>query len=115
MDADEAPFSSVSRYTDIRDEPIDRLLVPIKGYQDELLLPLEEAIIPIAHLFIDLEENVWIAKQNCQNPQDGLSQNESVSIHLYTMQFTLGESLYVVLNRTLRAENRDDLKPWFKF
>ncbi|CAF1294539.1 unnamed protein product [Didymodactylos carnosus] len=61
------------------------------------------------------EENVWIAKQNCQNPQDGLSQNESASIHLYTMQFTLGESLYVVLNRTLRAENRDDLKPWFKF
>ncbi|CAF1074261.1 unnamed protein product [Didymodactylos carnosus] len=31
------------------------------------------------------------------------------------MQFNSGPSLYVILNETLRAENRDNLKAWFLF
>jgi hypothetical protein len=104
-----------SRYTDIKDEPVGKMLTPIAGYQNEPDLPLDEAISPIAHLFIDLEQNVWIAKFNCENPQDGLTQDESAAIHLYTMQFSSGDSLYIILNRTLRAEQREFLIPWFKF
>jgi hypothetical protein len=104
-----------SRYTDIKGELVGKLLTPINGYQDAPLLPLEEAVSEVSHFFINLEENVWIAKHNCQNPEDGLTQDESAAIHIYTMQFASGDSLYVVLNQTLRAERRNCLVPWFKF
>ncbi|CAF1356796.1 unnamed protein product [Adineta steineri] len=98
-----------------RNEPVGKLLIPISGYQNEPLLPLEEALSSVLHFFIDLEQHIWIAKYNCQNPQDGLTQDESSAIHLYTLQFESGDSLYIVLNRLLRAEKRDCLVPWFKF
>jgi hypothetical protein len=52
---------------------------------------------------------------NCQHPTDDLTQQESAAIHLYTMQFDGGPSLYEILNQSLRAENRQELKPWFLF
>ncbi|CAF4046194.1 unnamed protein product, partial [Rotaria sp. Silwood1] len=106
---------SVTRCTDVYDEPVTRLLTPITGYQDVPLVSLEEALEPICHLFNGILEHAWVAKKNCQRPQEGLTQNESASIHLYTMQFDGGPSLFYVLNRTLRAENRQELKPWFSF
>ncbi len=52
---------------------------------------------------------------NSQNPSDGLTQDESGAIYLYTMQFHDEPSLYILLNKSLRAENREQLKPWFPF
>ncbi|CAF1581784.1 unnamed protein product [Didymodactylos carnosus] len=111
----QAKQPNVSRYADIREEPIHKLLVPIKGYQDQSLVSLEEAIKPIAHLFDDLAEHVWIAKKNCKNPTDNLTQDESAAIHLYTMEFDGNKSFYRLLNATLRSENRQSLKPWFSY
>ncbi len=104
-----------SRYTDLNDEPVDRLLTPIRGYEDKLLLPLTETIKPISGFFNDIQDYVYVALHNCQNPADDLTQEESASIHLYTMQFHGGPSLYILLNQSLRAENRDELIPWFSF
>lgn len=106
---------AVSRYTDFRDEPVTRLLAPISGYQDLPLVTLEEAVQPISHLFEEIQGNVWVAKENCQDPPDGLTQDESASIHLYTMQFSADLSLYHLLNKDLRSENRQSLKPWFAY
>jgi hypothetical protein len=104
-----------SRFSDLCDEPVDHLLSPIKGYQDEPLLPLIETIKPISSFFNEIEDNVFVALHNCRNPGDDLNQQESASIHLYTMQFQGGPSLYLLLNQALRAENRQELKPWFLF
>jgi hypothetical protein len=104
-----------SRFTDVIDEPVDRLLCPIRGYEDKPLLPLTEAIKPISEFFDGIQDYAYIALHNCQNPTDELDQQESASIHLYTMQFHGGASLYQSLNQSLRAENRDELKPWFSF
>jgi hypothetical protein len=104
-----------SRFTDLFEEPVDRLLLPIQGYEDQSLLSLVEAIKPISEFFKGLEDNVYVALHNCQNPADGLTQEESAAIHLYTMQFRGGPSLYLLLNRALRAEDRDELIPWFPF
>ena len=104
-----------SRFTDLRDEPVDHLLSPIKGFQDKPLLQLAEAIKPVSAFFDDIQDNVYVALHNCRNPADGLSQEESASIHLYTMQFNGGPSLYVLLNQSLRAENREQLIPWFTY
>ena len=104
-----------SRYTDVLAEPVDRLLSPIRGYEDQPLVPLAETLKPIARLFNDIEDYAFVALHNCQNPSDGLTDQESASIHLYTMQFHGGPSLYQILNQSLRDENREQLLPWFSF
>lgn len=106
---------STSRYSDLTNEPIMRPLCPIDGYQDYPLISLEEAVRPISHYFDSIEKLVQFSKHNCTNPRDGLTQDESAAIHLYTMQSSVGPSLYMVLNELLRAEHRDNLKPWFLF
>ncbi|CAF3972018.1 unnamed protein product [Rotaria sp. Silwood1] len=104
-----------SRFTDLGTEPIDHLLAPIKGYQDKPLVTLTEAIEPVFGYFNEIEDNAAVALHNCKNPADGLTEQESASIHLYTMEFDGGPSLYLLLNQSLRAENRGELKPWFLF
>ena len=104
-----------SRYTDIKDEPVTRLLAPISGYEKVDLVSLEEAIVPIAHLFENIDGNAWVAKKNCSKPEDGLTQDMSAAIYLYTMQFSTEPSLFQELNKTLRTENRQALKPWFSY
>lgn len=105
-----------SRFTDLSDEPVDHSLHAIKGIQDKSLLPLIEAIQPISKFFQQLEDYVHLALQNCQKPADGLTQEESASIHLYTMEWEdSDDSLYAVLNRTLRTPERQMIKPWFKY
>src|SRR5689334_4267294 len=104
-----------SRYTDLVGEPVARLLSPIKGYEAAPLVSLEETVVPIAKFFDCIEENVWIAKENSKTPPDGLTQDESAAIHLYTMQFDTDPNFYQLLNSTLRGENRDNLKPWFAY
>jgi hypothetical protein len=103
------------RFSDLCDEPVDHLLSPIKGYQDKPLVPLSEAVKKVSNLFNEIGDNVFVALHNCQNPSDGLTEEESAAIHLYTMQFDGGPSLYLLLNQSLRGENRDQLKPWFSF
>ncbi len=109
------PNLTVSRYTDLRHEPITRLLIPITAYQDTPQVSLEESIKLVSHLFNGIEGNVWVAKENSKNPANGLSQDESASIQLYTMQFDSEPSLYEVLNKALCDENRQSLKPWAAF
>lgn len=104
-----------SRYTDIIDEPVTKLLALISGYEKYNLVSLEESIAPIASLFDDIEGNAWVAKQNCPKPVDGLTPDMSASIHLYTMQFSTAPSLFQVLNKALRTEDREILRPWFPF
>jgi hypothetical protein len=100
----------------VRDEP-KQMLQPISGYENEPLLSLEEACKPLEKILgQELHQNVMIAKMNSKEPKDGLTQDESASIHLYTMEWNISENnLYTVLNRTLRATNRRSLQPWFKY
>ncbi|CAF3124152.1 unnamed protein product [Rotaria sp. Silwood2] len=91
------------------------MLSPIKGYEIMPLVPLEKAVSDISNVFDDIEDYVYVAKENCKQPANGLSQDESASIHLYTMEFGIEPSLYKSLNEALRAENRRKLTPWFPF
>ena len=101
--------------SNVQDEPTN-ILQPIAGYEREPLVSLEDACQPLYSLIDDLPQNIWISKQNCRNPEDNLTQDESASIHLYTMEWTDSQqSLYAKLNRTLRGVNRQELKPWFRY
>ncbi|CAF1046806.1 unnamed protein product [Didymodactylos carnosus] len=99
-----------ARYLDVANEP-KKMLNPISGYEKQPLVSLEKAVKPLEDMFEDLLTRAWIAKQNCQNPADGLTQDESASIHLYTME----SIFYQRLNEALRNENRGDLIPWFAY
>ena len=100
----------------VRDEP-KKLLLPISGYEKVIVKSLDDACEPIKDLFDEkLKQYIATAKINSTEPEDGLSPDESASIHLYTMEWDVHEnSLYMVLNRTLRVADRTKLQPWFKF
>ncbi|CAF3036673.1 unnamed protein product [Rotaria sp. Silwood2] len=95
------------------DEP-EACLLPLEDYQESDLVSLEEAIEPIKTLFRNLSRDVWIAKNACKEPTDGLSSDESAAIHLYTMEVK-SRSLYSILNEMLRERDRQKLKPWFSY
>jgi hypothetical protein len=103
------------RFFDIVAEP-RRMLLPIKGFEERPLVSLEAAVIPLVSVIPDVEQMVWIAKQNCSHPKDGLNSDESASIMLYTMEWQPYEkSFYIILNTALRAASRNELKPWFSY
>jgi len=103
------------RFSDIATEP-HIMLMPIEGYERMPLVSLEEAIEPLGLLVHDVRRKAWIAKQRCENPADNLSPDESAAIMLYTMEWKpSSDSLYFILNSTLRSENRMKLKPWFLY
>ena len=105
----------VLRLTDIAEEPIEMLL-PISGYEKKPLVPLEEAVKPLVPLLPAVQSYAYAAKQRCKKPADGLTQDQSAAIMLYSMGWEpLEECLYVALNDTLRSVDREKLKPWFLF
>ena len=93
-----------------------RMLAPIEGYEKVPLVSLDEAVQPLISIVPRVQRNIFIVKKNCQEPEDGLTIDESASIMLYTYESEPHEdSLYVILNTTLRSEQRQKLKPWFSY
>ena len=107
--------NSALRFADLGTLP-ERMLAPLDGYEDLPVVSLEEAVQPLVNLVPKVERNVYVVKKNCQQPKDGLTSDESAAIMLYTLESNSHEhSLYVILNATLRSEQRDRLKPWFLY
>ncbi|CAF1353121.1 unnamed protein product [Rotaria sp. Silwood1] len=106
----------ILRITDVAQEPLE-FLAPISGYGKEPLVSLEQAIEPLVPILPDVQSHAYVAKQRSKKPADGLTQDESASIMLYTMGWEpLDECLYNVLNNTLRATDRQQkLKPWYLY
>ena len=107
---------SYDRFIDVGEEP-RKLLQPIEGYRSLQLVTLEEAIEPIVERCPDVRRRAYIAKENCDPPKDGLTQDESASIYLYTTEWEpRDQCLYAVLNSVLRSKNRTRLiPPWLLY
>lgn len=130
------------RFLDANEEP-NRELKPIEGYEKKLLVSLEQSMKQIKDLvddeqivnseyskqikklvgdehlksFVeDLEKKIWRAKRNAEKLEDKLTNDESAAIHLYTEQWSQSDdNLCTILNKILRSESRDILKPWFSY
>ncbi|CAF2048823.1 unnamed protein product [Rotaria magnacalcarata] len=113
---EESAAQRMQRISDITDEAL-RFIAHISGCEKMPLVSLEEAVEPLVSILPDVRRRVYISKENCENPADGLTQDESASIMLYTMEWeSVDESLYRVLNKILRSEDRRrQLKPWHLF
>jgi hypothetical protein len=106
---------SAFRFADVGTVP-QRMLAPIEGYENTPIVTLEEAVKPLVSIVPKVERNVYLVKENCKNPEDGLTTDESGSIMLYTLESMPHEnSLYVILNNTLRSADRQKLVPWFRY
>ena len=93
-----------------------RMLAPIEGYDKMPVVSIKEAVQPLIDIVPNVLRNVFIVNQNCEEPEDGLTPDESASIMLYTYESEPHEdSLYVILNTALRSEQRQKLKPWFSY
>ena len=49
------------------------------------LVSLEEAVEKLVHILPRVQTYAYVAKQRCKTPADGLTQDESAAIVLYTM------------------------------
>jgi hypothetical protein len=104
------------RFMDIKDEPLTTM-TPIRGYEKMPLVSLEQAVQPLIPYIPEIEHMVDIAKKRCKNPpSDQLTTDQSAAIILYTLEWTpKEESFYYRLNKALRTEDRQVLKPWFSY
>lgn len=103
------------RSNDILKEPLTHIL-PIYIPDNKSTISLETAIEPLISLLPNIQKFVCIAKEKCENPNDGLTVDESASIMLYTMDWQpIEECFYHVFNSTLRCNDREKLKPWFLY
>ncbi|CAF0713235.1 unnamed protein product [Adineta steineri] len=84
---------------------------PIFGYEDSPILTLEEAVEKLIPLVPRIKDYVMTAKRKYNRHSGLLMPDESAAIYLYSMP----SSFFSSLNNTLRAENRDALKPWFAY
>jgi hypothetical protein len=84
---------------------------PIFGYEDSPILTLEEAVEQIIPPISRVMDLVTTAKKKYNRHSALLTRDESAAVYLYTMP----TSFFSCLNETLRAENRQALKPWFAF
>ncbi|CAF1405824.1 unnamed protein product [Rotaria magnacalcarata] len=104
------------RFSDILEES-GRMLIPIEDYEKEPLVTLEETVEPIVEYVPDVKRRVYFEKTQCAKLSPGKrSIDEAASITLCSMEREpQSECLYYVLNKTLRNENRQKLRPWFLF
>jgi len=103
------------RFADVAGEQCV-VLTPIEGFGKKPLVTIEEATAPLTTIVPRITTYAYVAKQRAKNPANGLSVDESAAITLYTMEWEpYTESLYYILNDSLRTEDRQILKPWFLY
>ncbi|CAF1639447.1 unnamed protein product [Adineta ricciae] len=114
-EGENAMAQRILRITDVEKEPLE-FLAPLDGYETMPLVSIEEAVESLVPILPYVQSYVYVAKRRCKKPADGLSEDESASIMLYTMGWKpLDKCLYFVLNTTLRAKDREALKPWYLY
>ncbi|CAF1380791.1 unnamed protein product, partial [Didymodactylos carnosus] len=107
----------IARITDVVNEP-RTMLTPLRGYAQLPLISLEDSVESIQDILPDIRQQAWTAKERCSlsSTQDNLSHDESAAILLYTMEWEpQDQSVYFVLNRLLRSEDRRRVKPFYSY
>lgn len=108
-------LKSLVCFSDLDEEPL-LSLAPIHAFEQVSLFNIDEAVEPLLSVVPDIKEMLTIVKDNCKEIKDNLTTNESASIMLYSLEWKPKEcSFSLFLNRTLRDENRDRLKPWLLY
>ncbi|CAF1139133.1 unnamed protein product [Rotaria sordida] len=106
-------FKVNQRFLDVQNEP-QEMLLPIEGYEDTPLLSLKMSVGNLERMISKVIENANIATERSAYPANELSQDESASICLYTMDWKISDrSLCARLNAALRSNDRSEIIPYF--
>ncbi len=90
------------------------LFYRIEGYEDMPLLSLKLTVENLERIISKVTQNASTATERSADPANGLSQDESAAICLYTMDSKSNDqSLSASLNRALRSKDRSELIPYF--
>ncbi|CAF3415357.1 unnamed protein product [Rotaria socialis] len=93
------------RFLDIDEEP-DKLLylLPMPATIEKGMQSLSDSLKSIINsdLVEDLSSKVVYSLKNCKNPKDGLTQDQSAALYLYSLQ----SEFYTKFNGVLRDEDR---------
>jgi hypothetical protein len=107
-------YSAMQRFNKVGISTSNPLIL-IKGYRDEPLVSLEEALKPFDGKIDQLFDYIKEAKTKCNYPSEhNLTRDESAAIYIYTMKWSNG-CLYDHLQAAWRSKDRSELKPWFKY
>lgn len=90
----------------------------VDDYLKEPLVSLENALRELSSHVKRLNVYREYAQTNCNKSTEyRLTLDESAAIYLYTMQWKEGssESLYYILNESLRSGNNSTMKRWFPY
>ena len=99
------------RFCDVGREPLRRL-PPIRGFENETLVSLEEATKLLIGDVLEIEHMIYTIQSNNIHEKDALTVDESSSIALYLLEWKPREKFfYFILNETSRAPNRPTLLP----
>lgn len=91
-------------------------LQSISGYENMPLVSVEKAVTPLIDILPSIYKRIESAKEHYRNTMDGVTEDESIAIKLYTMSWTpFEECLYFALNSVLCSSDRKKLKPWFLY
>lgn len=86
------------------------------GLMDEPLLSLEKSLQGVLHIISDLKNYIDMCMVQSRNPVNGLTQNESAAIRIYTIEMKPSEScLYRSLNRDLKSASQEAVQKWFPY
>jgi len=86
----------------------------IEGYEDMPLLSLKMSVENLERLISNVMQNAHTATERSAGPHNGLTQDESAAICLYTMNSKSNDqSLCARLNFALRSKDRSELVPYF--
>jgi hypothetical protein len=103
------------RFLDVDEDP-QRKLPPIKDYENTPLFSLNQAIVPLESIVPNIKNMVQTVRMQYEESEDGLTRDESNSIRLYSLECQPRENLlFYKLNKTLRSDNRQQLRPWLLF
>ena len=109
---DSADVSNLSNVT----IELQRILNLIEDDENIPLVSLKEAVNQLVSLVPELDQMVSTVAKTPNTANDGLTNDESSSISLYSIEWKpRDKSFHVILNTTLQTANRILLKPWFPY
>lgn len=87
----------------------------IRGFENEPLVSLEEALAPFHGKIDDVDDYIQEAKTKCHYPSENhLTRDESAAIYIYTRRWGKG-CLYEHLQTAWNSRKPSEMKPWFRY
>lgn len=89
---------------------------PLDGYQNVPVFTIDKAAVSLKPSIENIDQLIWMVKQNCEEPPSNMSQSEAAAIMLLTTTWPEKETCFAtILNKTLATEDPQHILPWLPY